>query len=62
HAVGKRIPAVHGERRAGDPAVLVASSDKAMNELGWAPHYTDISDIIASAWKWHSSHPHGYLR
>lgn len=61
-AVGKRIPAVHGERRAGDPAVLVASSDKAVNELGWAPHYTAISDIIASAWKWHSSHPHGYLR
>ena len=47
-------------RRAGDPAVLIASSEKAKNILGWKPEHADLEEIIASAWKWHSSHPQGY--
>ena len=54
------ISAKIGERRAGDPARLVASSDKAMKELGWKPEYTNIEDIIASAWNWHQKHPNGF--
>jgi UDP-glucose 4-epimerase len=57
---GRTIPAVYAPRRAGDPAVLVASSDRAKQVLGWQPQYTELSDIIASAWRWHASHPHGY--
>lgn len=52
---GHPIPAVEGERRAGDPAVLVAASDKARQALGWKPEFESLEDIIASAWKWHSS-------
>ncbi|SKA93175.1 UDP-glucose 4-epimerase [Caloramator quimbayensis] len=47
-------------RRAGDPAVLIASSEKIAKELGWKPEYTNIEDIIATAWKWHKNHPEGY--
>jgi UDP-glucose 4-epimerase len=50
---GKHIQAVEKERRQGDPAVLVASSDKIKQELGWQPKYTELETIIASAWKWH---------
>ena len=57
---GKPIKAVEEERRAGDPAVLIASSEKAKNILGWKPEHADLEEIIASAWKWHSSHPQGY--
>ena len=57
---GHPIPLKMGERRSGDPALLVASSTKAKEILGWQPHYTDIKEIIASAWKWHASHPTGY--
>lgn len=57
---GHDIPEVKSQRRAGDPAQLIASSDKAREVLGWNPVYTDLEDIIASAWKWHSSHPEGY--
>ncbi|RSK26238.1 UDP-glucose 4-epimerase GalE [Bacillus sp. HMF5848] len=57
---GKDIPAVVSPRRAGDPAKLVASSEKAMEELGWTPKYASLEDIIASAWSWHQRHPHGY--
>ena len=54
------IPAKIAERRPGDPATLIASSEKARNELGWKPQYEDIKIIISSAWKWHQSHPNGY--
>lgn len=54
------IPAEISPRRAGDPAKLVASSDKAIKELNWTPKYSSLENIIGSAWKWHSSHPHGY--
>ena len=54
------IPVVMTERRAGDPAKLIASSEKARTVLGWKPEYEDVKEIIASAWKWHKSHPNGY--
>jgi UDP-glucose 4-epimerase len=54
------IPALTVPRRAGDPAQLIASSEKARTILGWKPEHEDIYEIIASAWKWHKSHPHGY--
>jgi UDP-glucose 4-epimerase len=54
------IPVEIGARRPGDPAVLIASSDKIRRELGWEPKYPALRDIIESAWKWHLSHPRGY--
>jgi len=50
---GREIPSEIHPRRAGDPAVLVASSDKAIRELGWEPRYTQLDDIIRTAWDWH---------
>ena len=50
---GRGIPVEIHPRRAGDPAVLVASSKKAMRELGWTPRYTKLDDIIRTAWLWH---------
>ena len=57
---GHPIPAVEIPRRAGDPARLVASGEKAREILGWKPEITELEDIIRSAWAWHSSHPNGY--
>jgi len=57
---GHPIPAVESPRRPGDPAVLVASSEKIMRELGWKPKYADLRTIIRTAWEWHQKHPHGY--
>ncbi|MEG0013761.1 MAG: UDP-glucose 4-epimerase GalE [Cellulosilyticaceae bacterium] len=57
---GHPIPAILSERRAGDPAALIASSSKAKETLGWSPRYTDVEKIIASAWHWHQAHPRGY--
>lgn len=57
---GHPIPAEAGARRPGDPPVLIASSEKIRRELGWEPQYPDLRDIIASAWRWHQSHPGGY--
>ena len=59
-ATGKKIAAEIGARRAGDPAQLIASSDKARRILGWQPCFTDVEEIIATAWKWHEKHPAGY--
>ncbi|MFV9504123.1 MAG: UDP-glucose 4-epimerase GalE [Oscillochloridaceae bacterium umkhey_bin13] len=56
---GHPIPHLIGPRRAGDPAILVASSERLRNELGWRPHY-DLEAIIRSAWDWHRTHPYGY--
>lgn len=50
---GHAIPAELYPRRSGDPAVLVASSEKAIRELGWKPRYTELDDILGTAWKWH---------
>lgn len=57
---GNPINAKVEGRRAGDPAFLIASSDKAKDILGWKPQYADLETIISSAWKWHQSHPNGY--
>ena len=57
---GKEIKVVEENRRAGDPAVLIASSEKAKKVLGWNPQYNELSTIIETAWKWHSTHPKGY--
>ncbi|HYF94943.1 MAG TPA: UDP-glucose 4-epimerase GalE [Symbiobacteriaceae bacterium] len=56
---GHSIPAASAERRAGDPAVLVASAEKARAELGWLPK-GGLTDIVSSAWEWHRTHPSGY--
>jgi len=58
--VGKPINSIMAERRAGDPAVLIASSEKAKTVLGWKPEHADLKKIISSAWAWHSTHPNGY--
>ncbi len=57
---GKDIPVRIGPRRAGDPSVLIASSEKIKRELGWKPDYQDLRGIIESAWSWMLSHPNGY--
>ncbi len=57
---GKHIEAVEADRRPGDPARLVASSDKIRSELGWEPKIPELRRIIETAWAWHSSHPDGY--
>jgi UDP-glucose 4-epimerase len=57
---GHSIPAKAAERRPGDPAVLIASSKKALTELGWQPKWNELSTIIQTAWDWHISHPNGF--
>lgn len=57
---GHPIPEKVVPRRPGDPARLVASSEKAKRELGWKPLYTTIEEIVASAWEWHEANPNGY--
>ena len=57
---GKKLTFREGPRRPGDPAVLVASSEKIIRELGWKPEHASLEDIVATAWKWHRAHPHGY--
>ncbi|MEW6715950.1 MAG: UDP-glucose 4-epimerase GalE [Chloroflexota bacterium] len=57
---GHPIPAVETHRRPGDPARLVASSERIRRELGWHPQKPSLFDIIASAWEWHRTHPFGY--
>ena len=57
---GATIPEQRGTRRAGDPARLVASSDRIRDELGWAPQFPALEQIIDSAWRWHQRHPDGY--
>lgn len=57
---GHPIPAVVSSRRAGDPAVLIASSTKAKEILGWTPKHDSLEEIIATAWKWHKHHPNGF--
>ncbi len=57
---GHPIKAEVVPRRAGDPAKLIASSEKARSILGWDPQHADLEEIITSAWNWHQSHPEGY--
>ena len=58
--VGKPVKRCIAERRAGDPASLVASSEKIQRELGWKPRFANLEDIVATAWKWHSTHKNGF--
>ncbi len=53
HVTGREFKVIQAERRAGDPAKLVGSPDKAVKVLGWKPRYVDIDTIVEHAWKWH---------
>ncbi len=57
---GLPIPEKEEARRPGDPDVLIASSDKARELLGWKPEHDSLEDIIATAWNWHRRNPDGY--
>jgi len=57
---GHAIPARESPPRPGDPAVLVASSEKIRRELAWKPQYADLESIVRSAWEWRKAHPNGY--
>ena len=59
-ATGRSIKVEIGARRAGDPAQLIASSEKVRSVLGWKPQFTDVEQVIGTAWRWHEHHPHGY--
>ena len=54
------IKVIEKPRRPGDPPALYADSAKAQRELGWNVKFTEIESIVATAWKWHSTHPRGY--
>ena len=57
---GIDFPVVEAARRAGDPAVLVASSAKFQQDFNWRMRYSDVDTILRTAWDWHRSHPGGY--
>ena len=57
---GEKIPSKYAERRPGDPAILIGSSEKAIKELGWRPEFADLKSILETAWRWHKNNPDGY--
>jgi UDP-glucose 4-epimerase len=57
---GHPIPSVEGPRRPGDPPRLIADSARVRADLGWAPRFVDLDEIVATAWRWHRAHPRGY--
>lgn len=57
---GRPVPFSTGPRRAGDPAVLVASSRRLREATGWAPRFPELDDIVRTAWAWHAAHPGGF--
>lgn len=57
---GRSIPVQVTEKRAGDPAILIGSSKKALKELGWNPQFADLGAIIETAWRWHKNNPQGF--
>ncbi|TWT92756.1 UDP-glucose 4-epimerase GalE [Stieleria varia] len=59
---GHPIPETMGQRRAGDPPELIADARLAKQLLGWTPKYTDVRQIVETAWNWHKSHPKGYAK
>ena len=59
-ATGRTVEYNIGPRRAGDPAILIAGSQKAKRLLGWKPEHDDINDILTDAWRWHSLHKNGF--
>lgn len=65
--VAKKVTGINinseiADRRPGDPATLIASSNKAIKELGWNPKFNSLETIIDTAWKWHKNHPNGYSK
>ncbi len=58
--LGRKVMVKHGNRREGDPAILCASSQRLMRELGWQPNFSDLQTIIRTAWGWKQRHPQGY--
>lgn len=60
HVTGRKVTGIESPRRPGDPARLVASSEKIREEFGWTPEYPDLETIVETAWKWHRNHPRGY--
>jgi UDP-glucose 4-epimerase len=54
------VPREDGPRRPGDPAKLIASSEKISKDWGWKPQYPDLQTIVEHAWEWHRTHPVGY--
>jgi len=60
HVTGSPITVTESPRRQGDPAVLIASSEKIRRELNWQPKFTGLEDILKSAWEWHKNFPNGY--
>jgi UDP-glucose-4-epimerase GalE len=59
---GRPVSRRSAPRRPGDPAVLYASATRIREDLGWSPQRPELEVIVADAWRWHSSHPHGYSR
>lgn len=59
---GHTIPAIETQKRIGDPARLIASSEKAKKILGWNPVHDSLEEIISDAWNWHKNHPNGFLK
>ncbi len=57
---GEKIPSKVVDRRPGDPAILIGSSEKAIQELGWKPQFADLKSILETAWRWHATNPNGY--
>jgi UDP-glucose 4-epimerase len=57
---GRPVPHHFGARRAGDPAVLVASSERLRKDTGWSPRLGALDEIVRTAWAWHASHPRGF--
>lgn len=58
--LGRKLTLRNGTRRLGDPAVLTASPQRLMRELGWQPRFSSLGAVIRSAWQWKAKHPHGY--
>jgi UDP-glucose-4-epimerase GalE len=59
-ATGRRVTRQSAPRRSGDPATLYASAARIRGDLGWTPARADIETIVGDAWRWHSTHPHGF--
>ena len=57
---GRKVPVIEDDRRAGDPPALYADSSKAQNELGWEIKFTEVKEIIETAWRWHQAKPDGF--